>query len=260
MTRLSQTGNRGELRVYRDPEQLARAAAELFVSLSETAFESRGRFRVALSGGSTPHRVYELLATNEFSRRVDWKGIEFFWGDERYVAADDCESNYRMVAEALLRHIPVPAANIHRVRTEISPARAAAEAYEIELRQSFEYAPAIPQFDLIFLGIGTNGHTASLFPHSPVLDEKSRLIAADFVGAANMWRITMTLPLLNRGRTVAFLAEGNQKAEVLREVLLGPSDSQRLPAQLVAPEGKLLWMMDEAAVTLLPQMNTRRSA
>lgn len=260
MTGVSQPGNHAELGVYNDAERLARAAAELFVSLCTPAIEVRGRFRVALSGGSTPRRVYELLATEEFSRRVDWKGVDFFWGDERYVAGEDRESNYRMTAEALLRHIPVPADNVHRVRTEISPPAAAASAYEIELRQSFQHASSIPQFDLIFLGLGTNGHTASLFPNSPALGEHSRLVVADLVTEVNMWRITMTGPLLNRGRAVAFLVEGKPKAEVLREVLLGPNDPLRLPAQLIAPEGRLLWMLDEAAASLLPDAERRRSA
>lgn len=133
MTAFSQSSRHPELRVYNDPEQLARAAAQLFVSLSAPAIQTRGRFRVALSGGSAPHRVYELLATEEFSRHVDWKSVEFFWGDERYVLADDRESNFRMTAEALLGHIPLPVTNVHRVRTDISPATAAARAHEIKM-------------------------------------------------------------------------------------------------------------------------------
>lgn len=260
MTGVSQPNNHAELGVYNDVEQLARAAAELFVSLSASAIQARGRFRVALSGGGTPRRVYELLATGEFSRRIDWDGVDLFWGDERYVPAEDRDSNYRMTAEALLRHISIPADNIHRVRTEISPPAAAASAYEIEMRQSFQCRSSIPQFDLIFLGLGTNGHTASLFPHSAALSEHSRPVVADFATEVKAWRITMTAPLLNRGRAVAFLVEGKQKAEVLHEVLLGPNDPQRLPAQLIAPEGQLLWMLDEAAASLLPDAERRRSA
>jgi 6-phosphogluconolactonase len=260
MSTASIAGNRGELRVYGDAEQLARAAAGLFVTLAAEAIKERGRFRVALSGGSTPRRVYEMLASNGFRRRVDWDRVDFFWGDERYVPADDRDSNYRMTAEALLRQVPVPAVNIHRVPTEITPPAAAAGAYEEDIRQSLHHAASVPQFDLIYLGLGTNGHTASLFPHSPALREQSRLVLADFVAEVNLWRITMSAPLLNRGRTVAFLIEGPQKAEVLRDVLLGPPYPERLPAQLVAPEGKLLWMVDEAAAGLLPQAEKKRSA
>ncbi len=260
MTGVSQPGKHADLDIYNDAEQLARRAAELLVSLSASAIQARGRFRVALSGGGTPRRVYDLLATEEFSQRVDWQDVDFFWGDERYVPADDRDSNYRMAAEALLRHIPVPTANIHRVRTEISPPAAAASAYEIEVRRSFQCPSTIPRFDLIFLGIGTNGHTASLFPHSAASSEQSRLVVADFVAEVGMWRITMTAPLLNRGRTVAFLVESKQKAGVVREILLGPSDPERLPAQRIAPEGKLLWMLDEAAASRMPRTKRKRSA
>ncbi len=259
MTGVSQPGNRAELRVYPDAEQLARAAAELFVPLSAAALEARGRFRVALSGGSTPRRMFQLLATGEFRSRIDWDHIDLFWGDERYVAAGDHDSNYRMTADALLQHVTVPAANIHRVRTEISPPAAAAGAYEIEIRQCFQYSSSVPQFDLVYLGLGTNGHTASLFPHSSALSERSKLVVAEFVNEVNMWRITMTAPLLNHGRTVAFLVEGRQKAEVVTRVLVGALDPEHLPAQLIVPEGRLLWMLDEAAASLLPT-EKRRSA
>src|SRR5512147_2236580 len=159
MSTASIAGNRGELRVYGDPEQLARAAAELFVTLAAESIKARGRFRVALSGGSTPRRVYELLASNGFKRRIDWDRVDLFWGDERYVPADDRDSNYHMTAEALLRQVPVPSANIHRVPTEISPPAAAAGAYEEDIRQCFHHAASVPEFDLIYLGLGTNGHT-----------------------------------------------------------------------------------------------------
>jgi 6-phosphogluconolactonase len=241
----------GELRVYANSGELALAASELFVSIATASVKARGRFRVALSGGSTPRAVYQLLATGEFSGRLDWSRVDFFWGDERYVPADSRDSNYRMASETLLQHVPVPPANVHRVPTEISPASAAAEAYERTIRQCFGEPDSVPQFDLIYLGLGANGHTASLFPHSPALREQSRLVVADFVSEVNSWRISMTAPLLNRGRTVAFLIEGAPKAQVLSEVLLGPQDPERLPAQLIAPEGKLLWLVDKPAAALL---------
>jgi len=251
----------GELYVHDDAERLARAAAELFVGVAKESIPARGRFRVALSGGSTPRRVYELLATEDFSSRIDWEHVEVFWGDERYVAADDRDSNYRMTAETLLLHVPIPPGNVHRIPTEISPPQDAARAYEEDIRQSFGGSASLPQFDLIYLGLGTNGHTASLFPHSPALQEKSRLVFADFVAEVNTWRISMSAPLLNRGRTVAFLIEGGQKAQVLRQVLLGPRDPERLPAQLIHPAGTLLWLVDEsAAASLSGKMRERRSA
>jgi 6-phosphogluconolactonase len=252
-------GNRGELRVYGDAEQLARGAADLFIALAAEAIKARGRFRVALSGGSTPRRVYQLMGTDVFSRRVDWDRVDLFWGDERYVSTDDPDSNYRMTASTLLRHIAIPEENIHRVRTELAAPAEAASAYEKEIRECFHNTSSLPQFDLIFLGLGTNGHTASLFPHSPVLREETHLAAAVFVAEVNMWRITMTVPLLNRGRTVAFLVEGSGKAEALNTVLAGAHDPERLPAQLIAPEGSLLWLADEAAALLASRAQKTRS-
>ncbi len=260
MTSIAQFGKRGELRVYGDAGQLARAAAELFVNTAADSIAARGRFWVALSGGSTPRRLYKLLATSAFSSRVDWKHVDIFWGDERYVPAEDRDSNYRMTSEALLRHVQVPAANVHRVPTEISPPPAAAAAYEEAIRSCFRGSVSVPQFDLIYLGLGTNGHTASLFPHSPTLKETSRLVLADFVAEVSNWRITMSAPLLNRGRVVVFLVQGQEKTQVLRDVLVGPPDPERLPAQLIAPEGKLLWMVGEAAAGMLSREEERRSA
>jgi 6-phosphogluconolactonase len=260
MTIVSETSFRGDLCVYKDAEELARAGAQLFIDEAAEAIRGRGRFRVALSGGSTPPRVYELLATPAFSSRVDWNRVDLFWGDERYVPADTPDSNYRMTAQALLEHVPVPPANVHRVPTEISPPSDSASAYEDEIRKAFQESASVPHFDLIYLGLGTNGHTASLFPHRPSLHESSRLVVADLVSEVNAWRISMTLPLLNHGRTVAFLTEGEQKAPVLREVLLGPRDPERLPAQLISPQGKLLWMVDTAAASLVIRAGEKRSA
>ncbi len=250
----------GELQEYGDAERLANAAAELFVGGAGESIKARGRFRIALSGGSTPRRVYALLATEAFSSRVDWDHVDLFWGDERYVPPDDRDSNYRMTAETLLRHVPVPSESIHRVPTEASPPQATADAYEETIRRVFGDSHSVPRFDLIYLGLGTNGHTASLFPHSPALKKTSRLVLADFVAEVSTWRITMSVTLLNRGRTVAFLIAGEEKAQVLRDVLLGPRDPERLPAQLIAPEGKLLFMADEVAATLVSRGDVRRSA
>lgn len=250
----------GDLCVYKDAEELARAGAQLFVDGVAEAQRARRRFRVALSGGSTPKRVYQLLAAPEFSNRIDWSRVDLFWGDERYVPADDRESNYRMTAEALLDHVPVPSVNIHPVPTEISPPAAAATAYEEEIRRVFGEPTSLPEFDLIYLGLGSNGHTASLFPHSPALHESSRLVIADFVTEVNTWRISMSAPLLNHGRRIAFLIEGTQKAQVLHDVLLGPRDPERLPAQLISSQGELLWMVDAAAAALVSRAGERRSA
>lgn len=245
-------GSHGELWVCADAEEVAAKTADLFVNEAAKAIADRGRFRVVLSGGSTPRRAYELLASAKWRAQVVWNKVDVFWGDERYVPADHPESNYRMANDALLQNIPIPQANVCRVPVEISPPEATAKAYEDAIRDCFVDAGGVPRFDLIFLGLGTNGHTASLFPHSPLLNERSRLVMADEVVEKNMWRITMTAPLLNRGRTVVFLVVGRDKAEVLRQVLCDSYNPQTLPAQLIRPEeGSLLWIVDEAAASLL---------
>lgn len=239
------------LRVHADAEQVAVAGAELFVTTATAAVRERNRFRVALSGGSTPRRTYELLATSAFRDRVDWERVDFFWGDERYVPANDRESNYRMVAEALLQHVAVPAGHVHRIPTELAPPATAASAYEETIWKNFGKSQAVPRFDLVYLGLGANGHTASLFPHSPALRETGALVFADHVTEVGMWRISMSARLLNHGRTVAFLVAGGDKARVLHDVMIGPRDPERLPAQLIAPRGELLWLADRAAAGLV---------
>jgi len=249
-----------ELVVLTDTAALAEEAARRFVARSVESVATRGRFRVALSGGTTPRRVFELLATSPFQQRVGWSKVDVFWGDERYVPSDDCESNYRMAAEALLNHIATPGVRVYRVPTEIAHATSAAERYEADVRSCFGEPASVPRFDLIYLGIGPDGHTASLFPHSPLLRENNRLVAADHVSKLNMWRISMTPNLLNQGHTVAFLVEGDAKAEVLRQIIAGPHDPELLPAQVIAPEGELLWLTDRAAARQVVDAKKPRSA
>lgn len=242
----------GELRICEGPEEVALAAADLFVTLSAEAIAKRGRFRVALSGGSTPKRTYQLLAEPERASRIEWDKVDIFWGDERNVSADDPQSNYRMTREALLDRVPVPQPNVHRLRTELPSPEDAARAYEQEIRETFGIAKQFVNFDLVYLGLGTNGHTASLFPYSPVLSEANRLVVADFVEEVKMWRITMTAPLINAAHTIAFLIAGADKAQVVFEVLSGGKDVQRLPAQLIHPrDGNLLWIVDRPAAKLV---------
>ena len=221
------------LEILATPDDLARAAAELFVQ--------RGVSTVALSGGSTPKLLYQLLADpNEpFRLQVPWSRIQFFWADERHVPPDHAESNYRMANDAMLAHVPVSADNVHRVMSENPNAAEAAEQYE---------AIVPPRFDLILLGLGTDGHTASIFPGSEVLHDTKRLVAAPWVGKLNSYRITMTLPLINNAASVVFLVSGAEKAEIVREVIKGP---KRYPAQEVKPAGELKWLLDRAAASKL---------
>jgi 6-phosphogluconolactonase len=245
------------IRVSRDPESLANDAAELFVHLAGTSIQGRGLFTAVLSGGSTPKRLFEILASDRFQTRIVWKQVHLFWGDERYVPSDHPDSNFRMTMDALLSKVPIPPGNVHRIRTELSPAEAVATNYEAEIARFFaghseEHQERFPAFDLVLLGLGTNAHTASLFPHSQALQETSHLVAADFIAEVGMWRITMTAPLLNAAREIVFLVSGSEKTHVLREVLFGDYDTERKPAQLIQPScGRLTWLVDSAAAAEL---------
>lgn len=231
--------------VYPDAEGVSRAAAQMFADEAKRAVTASGRFSVSLSGGSTPKRVFELLATSPYREQVPWDKVHVFWGDERAVPADDPRNNARMARLALLDHVPIPKNQIHPIAGDIDPAKSA-EQYEALIRSFFGSEP--PRFDLILLGLGENGHTASLFPHTPVLHEKHRLVKEQYVAEVSMNRITMTVPLLNQGKVVAFLVAGSGKAAVLKEVREGPRDPERLPSQLIAPSpGELRWLVDRAA-------------
>ncbi len=229
---------------------LFHAAAEEFVGAARTAIGAQGRFTVALSGGSTPKALYSLLASN-YADFV-WNRVFLFFGDERHVPPTDAESNYRMVQESLLTKIAIPAENVFRVPAENPDASAAAADYEAQLRRFFEInSGEFPRFDLILLGMGPDGHTASLFPDSAALDEQSRLVVANWVAKFNTHRITFTFPVLNRAAEVMFLASGADKAEILHQVLEG-KNAPLLPSQRVQPsDGKLLWILDEAAASKL---------
>lgn len=228
-------------------------AAKRVVELARGAIAERGRFMAALCGGNDPGPLYALLATPEWSSQIDWTRTHIFWGDERFVPPDNDASNFRMVNEALLSHVTVPPQNVHRVLTELGTAQEAAAAYEQTLKEAFSLRDKeFPQFDLMLLGVGENGHTASLFPYSALLDEKERLVASEFVKEVDQWRITMTLPVINNSREVLFLATGARKAEIVNDVLAGRFSPRQYPAQLVRPKsGKLVWLLDTPAASRL---------
>jgi len=209
---------------------------------------------VALSGGSTPKGVYALLALDPgLQREVPWDKIHFFWGDERHVPPDHPDSNYRMADDALLSKVPVPVANVHRILSENRDADDAARQYEGTLRAFFQAsAGRFPRFDLVLLGLGSDGHTASLFPGTTALHERQRLVAANWVGKLDVDRITVTAPVFNGACCVMFLVSGEDKAMPLKAVMEGRHEPEQLPAQLIRPEdGKLLWLVDQAAGRLL---------
>jgi 6-phosphogluconolactonase len=241
-----------EIRVFPDREQLFAAAAQQFADLAHDAIQQLGRFTVALSGGSTPQALYELLA-QQFSTSIPWQNVFFFWGDERHVPPDHPESNYRMAHEAMLSKLPLPPENIFRIRGEEPNTDAAAEQYEQTLRRFFQLQrDEWPRFDLIHLGLGPDAHTASLFPGTAVLKERSRLVAANWVAKLRTYRLTLTLTVLNHARCVTFLVAGAEKAQPLHQVLEGQGSPDDYPAKLVSPsDGELVWMVDREAASML---------
>jgi 6-phosphogluconolactonase len=239
-----------EIRTLSTPQELFAAAAEEVVHTAKQAIDARGRFTIALSGGSTPKSLFNLLATNARTS-LPWDRMFFFWGDERHVPPTDPESNYRMADETMLSRIPVAAGNVFRVAAENPDAGAAAAAYDQTLKKFFALQPGqFPLFDLILLGMGPDGHTASLFPGTAGLQEKSRLFISNWVEKFKTNRLTLTLPVLNAAREVAFLISGTDKAPALKEVLEGSAPGDQYPAKLVRPvDGKLLWLLDRAAAS-----------
>ncbi len=232
---------------------LGPAAAERIAALVQEAIGARGRARIALAGGSTPKPAYHLLAEPPYREAVRWSALEVFWGDERCVRPDHPESNYRMAHEALLCRVPIPPGQVHRMRGELADPEAAAADYEAALRAAFAVKPGeVPRFDLILLGLGADGHTASLFPGTAAIRERSRWVVGHWVQKLLASRLTLTPPVLNAARRVLFLVSGATKADVLRDVLEGPADPDRFPAQIVRPvEGRVEWLLDRAAASRL---------
>ncbi len=244
------------VQIYPNMDALARSAAELFISLANTVIEKRNLFSIALSGGSTPQSLYALLASAAYRKQVDWSKVQVFWGDERYVPADHPDSNYLKAQQTLLSKIPIPTENIHRVPTELTPPERAAEAYEEELLAYFSACPDEQErnqasFDLVLLGMGDDGHTASLFPGSPAIREQTRWVAAQYVDKLAAWQITLTPAILNRASNILFIISGSDKSTTLQRVVYGSYQPERYPAQIIQPtDGNLVWMVDEDAAML----------
>jgi len=241
-----------EIRTLTTPQELFGAAAEEVVRAAKEAVEQRGRFTIALSGGSTPKNLFNLLATNARTS-LPWDRMFFFFGDERHVPPTDPDSNYRMADEAMLSRIPVAAGNVFRMVAEDPDAAAAAVAYEKTLQKFFALeAGQFPRFDLILLGMGPDGHTASLFPGTAALQEKSRLVVANWVDKLKTSRLSLTLPVLNAAACVAFLVSGTDKAPALHAVLESYAPGEQYPAKLIRPvDGRLIWLVDRAAASQL---------
>ncbi len=238
------------IEVLEDLSQLTLKAASEFAKRASDAVSARNAFAVALAGGSTPKSLYALLARDpRYRDRLPWNRTHFFWGDERHVPSDQAESNFQMAHQALLSTLRIPAGNVHRIRSELRIASEAASEYQAELRQFFRLREdEIPRFDLILLGMGVDGHTASLFPGSEAVRETSRLVTAPWVEKLNSFRITLTPPALNGAGCVCFLVSGAEKASALKAVLEGRTEIDRFPAQVIRPtNGILHWLVDRAA-------------
>lgn len=247
---MAESGLSPKVSIFEEAEEVAQAAASRFVELSRAAIDAQGRFSVALSGGSTPRRTYQLLASDSFKETIDWAKVHVFFGDERCVPPTDADSNYRMADEALLSLVPIPARNVHRIMGE-GDAVANARLYEDELQTFFDNA-AWPRFDLVLLGMGDDGHTASLFPETKALEEGRAWVLANWVEKLGAYRITLSAHAINMAAHVIFLVAGAGKAARLAEVIRGPRDPERLPSQLIrTANGKLEWLIDRAAAANL---------
>jgi len=242
-----------KITIFFDGEQLSHAAAHYAVQVANEALAARGRFTIALSGGSTPKKLYGLLALEPYRNQIDWTKAEVFWGDERCVPPDNAESNYHLAHEVMLSKLPIPADHIHRMPADESDWVAASATYEQELRRVFGTS-GVPSFDLIQLGLGPEAHTASLFPHQASLRETERLVIPVTVPKPPPPRLTFTPPILNAAKHILFLVTGAEKADAVRAVLEGDYQPEEYPAQIVRPtQGEVTWMLDTAAASTLRQ-------
>jgi 6-phosphogluconolactonase len=235
------------VKVVPDPSTVASTAAQRIADLSDDAISIHGKFSIALSGGSTPKALFQLLAADPYAKRIDWKNWRIYFGDERCVPPTHADSNFLMASEAMLNKVAIPSEHIHRMKGEIDPQQAATEYGEL-LKSHF----ADGGLDVILLGMGDDGHTASLFPHTTALNETKHRCVANFVEKLNTWRITMTAPFINRARQIIIMATGANKADRLHQVLDGPPDTQNLPIQMIdPPAGQALWLLDAPAAAKL---------
>ncbi len=237
--------------IYPDIDTLSQQAAQYVVRIASESIAAHGRFTIALSGGTTPRKLYTLLGSEPYSSQIDWQLVHIFWGDERCVPPDNPDSNYSMAQEVLLSKIPIPALQVHRMPADQPGRDAASQAYTTEMQRTFG-THGIPGFDLIQLGMGSEGHTASLFPHQASLHEKQRLVMPVSVPKPPPDRLTFTPPLLNAARNILFLVTGSDKAVALQAVLEGEYQPEEYPAQIVRPpNGEVVWMLDKAVAAKL---------
>lgn len=249
MTTKAKKQGEGNIKVFENLNEISAFAANKFIEIGNEKIKENGRFTVALAGGSTPKSLYELLTTNEFRNKIDWEKVYFFFGDERDVSPMSEMSNFRMANEIMLKNLDVPQTNIFRWHTEIINAPEVAESYERSIKKFFALANGeFPRFDLILLGMGDDGHTASLFPFTDALNETTKIVVANYVEKLDSKRLTFTYPTINNAKNIIFLVGGANKADALREILEGVENTDKFPSQNVNPEnGKLIWLVDKKA-------------
>ncbi len=237
-----------DIKVFASRQQLNRAAADRWMELYEESIAQNGLFHVALAGGSTPRQLYRLLASPEFAERVRWQSVHIYFGDERFVSPEHAESNFRMAKEALLDHVPIPPENVHPVETEKGDPQAVASRYEALLVANLPKSQeGIPRFDLILLGIGPDGHTASLFPDTDILHQRERHVAAVYVEEKSAWRISLTFPVIEAARHLLFLVAGEDKRQVIGQIFSPSPQGTLLPVQMLDPKGEVEFYLDAEA-------------
>ena len=245
-----------KIQIVADAEAMSKAAAETIVEHIRETLQTRNVYSIALSGGSTPRRLYALLAGDAvFRDQIPWERVHFFWGDERHVPPDHPDSNYRMANATLLSKVSIPSTNIHRIRAEEPDAHQAAANYEQEIRRFFKIdAGQVPRFNFVLLGMGADGHTASLFPGTAALEVTRQLVVANWLEKFQSYRITMTVPVFNNADRIVFLISGQEKADTLESVMAGRQESVSYPVQRIHPEhGQCIWLVDTSAASELNQ-------
>ena len=240
-------------KIFDDIDQLSAAVGEAIAELVNSATQAGRPFTIALSGGSTPKRLYECLAKPPLIEKINWSGVKIFFGDERAVPPTDEQSNYLMAKTALFDHLPIPSENIYRIQAELEDQKKAAKLYQQALLDNLDRnAKGKPVFDLVLLGLGDDGHTASLFPGTPILEEKSQFVNAVYVPKLHSWRLSITYPVINHAKRIFVLAAGDSKADILHDILCNTSSDTIYPIQRIQPKGELTWYLDKAAAAKLP--------
>lgn len=242
-----------KIQSYPTVANLNDAVVTAIVDKASAAIRQHGGFHIALAGGGTPKGIYELMATEPYRQQLPWSSIHIYFGDERCVPADHPDSNYRMAKQALLDKVPLPEGNIHPIKIDLNNIPNSAERYEAELKETVPVKEGVPVFDLVLLGIGDDGHTASLFPGTDIVEETGKWVAAVYVQKFNAWRISLTYPVINAAANVFVIAAGSGKQHILKQVLASEPIGEPYPIQRVRPSGELVWYIDSAAAELLPQ-------